>query len=130
MDEEDYLDENGGHEVHDDFKKDDSLFSNVNPFQSHFQRVCDQTNVIIPSHSHKLKKKSTLKFEKYPEELASYCSILDKPGMVQMVVQVVQMVVQVVQMVQMVVQMEVHVVQMVVQVVQMVVHMVVRWYRW
>ena len=56
LDEEDFLDENGGHEVHDDFKKDHSLSSNVNPFQSHFQRVCDQTNVIIPSHSNRLKQ--------------------------------------------------------------------------
>ena len=39
-----------------DFKKDHSLSSNVNPFQSHFQRVCDQTNVIIPSHSNRLKQ--------------------------------------------------------------------------
>ena len=56
LDEEDFLDENGGHELHDDFKKDHSLSSNVNPFQSHFQGVCDQTNVIIPSHSNRLKQ--------------------------------------------------------------------------
>ena len=32
------------------------ISSNVNPLQSHFQRVCDQTNVIIPSHSNRLKQ--------------------------------------------------------------------------
>ena len=80
MDEEDFLEENGGHEVHDDFKKDDSLSSNVNPFQS--QSVCDQTNVIIPSHSNRLKQNplsNKILFENI-EELASYCSILDKPS--------------------------------------------------
>ena len=58
LDEEDFLDENGGHEVHDDFKKDDSLSSNVNPFQSHSFKGCVTRPMLLypatPTDSNKI----------------------------------------------------------------------------